>query len=858
MTTARYVSAISAVILSVVMTVPVLAQREESPVSPLSAGRAAFDDGLFDLAAKRLGSYVSSVDKATDSDVEILELLLRSMYEQKRHADTQALLQTSQVQKIAGLRPGLIVYWQALTLFEMHRYEDSLAAIGSVADGAAAKVAPGRIERLRAWCYIKLDRRAEAVNSFSRFDKLHGDSDDAPANLLEWGQTLVDLGEYDAATNVLQRLQRFPATLPSVRNGLLTLAETYMALNDWDAAETNLAALGTSDAHPDLRAGAWHSLASIYRAKTNMTEAVVALKKGLATAKSFELRRTCGFELGGLLFEMDQVEEGTAVLKSLISAVPEDPRSGLAQIDLAEALLDHGRPAEALSEFVHYLETFTNRQGQAEAHFGKGWTLSKMERYAEAAAEFGRAHTLFVAPDRKVEALFKSGDSYFENAQYRLAAEIYGRIASNYPASDAASSALFQRGESLVRGGDHLAAEEVFLALVEMFPAHSLAEEALLRVAETREASGRLEETQGRWQQAQVRWRDSLTVYDQIMATFTNGAFYVDALHGRGLVRFRLFRAGPALADFQRIIEEFPESDLYEHAYYMKGMCHYRMFQDKEALRIWESFVEKFPESKWTPRVLFELGKYHYNQGVFEKAEEAFLAFLDAHRGHELADDALFWGGRSAMELNQYTRAQEHFSALIKRHPESEKVPEARLRQADALSQQGKLSAAILICDEIINKYPSSDMVLYAWVRKADFQLTLGGGDPKRYEEAIRSYSVVANDSSAATDVMMKAQYGIGRCLAGLNRINEARDHYHSNVMVRFMVDRKNGTWQSEAAKEWFTRASFNVADIEIGKENWREAVKILERVIEVDAPRAELAGERAKKIKAEHPLFFF
>ncbi|MCK5851192.1 MAG: tetratricopeptide repeat protein, partial [Kiritimatiellae bacterium] len=189
----------------------------------------------------------------------------------------------------------------------------------------------------------------------------------------------------------------------------------------------------------------------------------------------------------------------------------------------------------------------------------------------------------------------------------------------------------------------------------------------------------------------------------------------------------------------------------------------------------------------------------------------------------------------------------------VQKCPASAKVlPRVRLEQASALSSLGKYSAAIVILDEVINKYPASDMVLRSWLRKGDCQFMLGGVDKRRYEEAIKSFRVVVNNSDAGFENVLEAEYKIGKCKEMLGKIDQALEHYHSKVMVKCLDDIKKGIKRSEASKIWFTRASFSVADMLAARNEWRKVVNVLQRLADADVPASDKARERIKDIKSK------
>jgi TolA-binding protein len=553
------------------------------------------------------------------------------------------------------------------------------------------------------------------------------------------------------------------------------------------------------------------------------------------------VKRKGQWELGRLLLESGRLDEGVRLLKEQISAAPMDPMAEPLQVRLAQALLDAGRHTNAIEEFQHYLETYTNLLGQAQAQQGKGWGLLKTGRFAEAATAFSRAYDLFTDPAARERCLFKVGDAYFANTQYELASEAFERVLKEGPASSfLRPHALFQLGESLSRAREGARAEKTFQELIEKHPGSSFAEEGLLRMAEIKSSGG--------------RWAEALRDYDRFLAAYTNGAFLAEAIHQRGTARYRLYRFQEAWDDFERVVRSFPTNVLAEHAFYMRGMCQYGVWRDTEALATFRDFLNKYPESQWTPDVRFWLARYQYNQRSFAEAEKTFLEFVDKHGTNDLSDDALLFAGKSARKRNEYVRAADLLAQFVKKYGDRPGVREARVEQAEALSEQGNYPGAILVLDEVTHKGPPDDWTVAAWIRKGDFQIVLGADDTNRYEESIRSYRAALEVSGASPDRVLEAEYKIGRCLEKkLNRPDEAFEQYHERVIVRFLDDREKGRPLDERCKDWFTKATFDAAGILEAKKEPRKALHVLQRVVDAGVPAAEEARERIRKIRTEN-----
>jgi len=812
----------------------------------LTTAKAALEDGLCALAEEQLEQYLRRLKSSNaEKGEEPILLLVRALYEQEKYARIlEVLKEHKQVEK-AARDPGAFVFWRALALHKLDRSDDALEVLSGFDEKHRRSACAGRVQRVLAWCYLDTGQIDPAMEAFAAFEKSFGDSPATPENLLEWSKALMATNRWQDAGEVLGRLVKGPEAGKAVQEGQYWLGRLLARQGNRAGATEILMRLGTNEqASADLRADAYFSLAEAHRAVTNMTAAAEALSNGVVRARSPELKRMGGFGLGRLLLEMSRPEEGLPLLKSMIAASPDDPLSGVCQLELADFLLEQGRHKEAVDEFQHYLETFTNSVGQAEAHYGKGWGLTGDGRYAEAATAFFKAYELFCDPLKKQECLCKMGDAHFENGQYALASDVYSLLLMEFPESELAARALFQLAESLARAGDTEQAESKFQELIGKCQDRRLSEEAMLRIAELKESRG--------------LWLEAIEGFNNMMNVCSNGAFFARALHNRGLVLYHVFRFNEALRDFERVVSDFSDTAAAKQAFYMRGMCHYGLGRDEESLEICREFVKLHPDSEWTPKVLFWVGNNEYNRGNHETAEKEFIRLADSYGDNHLADDALLWAGLAASKRKEYRRSIEILTKMAKLCPESSKLAKARFAQADALSELGSFSESILIFQEIINKYPNSELISAAWGRMGDCQFTLGAEDPERYEESMESYRVVANSSDAAVDLVLQAEYKLGRCLEKLGLTDKAFRQYYEKVIVRYFEDREEGIWHSEGTKVWFTRAALNAADIMEAQGRWRQVVSILERIIAADVPAGGEARERIKKIRSEHWFLFY
>ena len=838
---AFFIAAVIAACLPTMLAQPVLAGnagRKDNPEELLRTGKAAIEDGLYDLACRQLGEYLESVKKGTPESDAGTVLLAQALHGRGEYKEMLRLLSTP--------RNGGFLFWHAMAYYELKQYDKAMADLRVFEEKYDGDEYADRACRLLSKCLLETGKTDEALKIFALFEQKYPHSPEMLANLLDWAKTLASGEDTAGARAVLERLVSISGDSPERQEAQELLGRILILEKQWKLAETVLYPLATGkEGAEEYRIGAWFSLAKVYEAQDRFAEATNMLHRGIEQAEDGQLKEKGKISLGRLLLKTGQLDGGIALLKPVIAATPEDPIARTLQLEIADALLNAGKARRAVDEYQCYLETFSDKPGRTSALSGKGWAMWLLPEpsYAEAAACFLKAYELAEDSTQKAQCLIKVADSQFRNGQCVLAAETYGNLIKEFPTSVLVPQARFQIAESSARAGKSLDAETLFQEIVDRKPADMFAENAMLRLAELKESRGDL--------------LAALAGYETFTSACTNSLLYPNALHGHGLICYRLLRFDKALDDFEQMVRMAPQSELAEQAYYMRGWCQQMLGREQSALATCTEFVRKYPASKWAPDVMFWIGEYEFNRGNYENAETRFSELAEKFPKHELAESALLWAGKAAAKRKEYLRANEHFQNLVKRYPSGTKVVEARYSQGDALSELGKFSSAILIFEEIIANYDNY-VVDLAWGRKGDCEFALGGAEPGRYESAMDSYRVVVNSATASAEVKLQAQYKIGRCLQKLGRNDEAFDQYYMKVIVPYLDDKSRGVGHNPASEVWFTQAAFDAAGILENQKKWTEAVKLLKRVADAGLAASEQARERINEIRRKNWLLFY
>lgn len=823
----------------------------------LTSAKLAFNDGLYDIAEKQLHRLSENPNINPKLAEEVLILLVRTLHEQGRYKEATELLEMKQKWTKRIKNEDTVAFWRAMTDFRMQKWEDALNKINAFKITYKESSYLPHIIRLAGRCLVQMGKFDEAIQTFSAFDTAYPTMyPQALENLLDWGKTLLAAGKSQEAERILKRLITANVKQPAVQDGLLWLAKLLYENQKWEEATNTLSKLTeTEDITGDVRAKAYLELANVFEATGNTNSVLTALSNSVAVAENPYIKAKANCKIGYIMTLLGQLEEGIELMKPLAKSDVSDSLVSDAQLKISKAYLNAGKYEQAIMEYRRYLETFTNITGQAEAYEGLGWCLFQLKRHSESATAFGKAFELYTNTEKKVVCLFKMGDAYFENQQYIHASNAYYRITQEYPQSSLIYKAQKQLAECLASSGHLLEAKHAFSKLAGECPDREISEESLLRSGEICNRFGEIGESGGVWVQAANSFNQAVDIFNQVIAT-SNTTHLARALYGRAIALYRLFKPQKAMDDFTRLVQEFPNTTFNEHAFYLRGTCYYLMARDQEAIQVWKDFIEKFKNSPLAPRAVYDIATHLFNTGDYINAESNFYYLAKTYSTNELADDALLRAAQSAIKRKEYSRANELLVLLSTTYPTSNKLIPARLEQGNALRLSGAYPEAILVFEEIIKKNPERKYLALAWMGKGDCQHVLGTKNKNRYNEAIESYRAVIN-VQPDIELILEASYKIGKCLEDMGKLDEALEQYYSDVIARYLENRKKKVWMNDACNKWFTRAVFSTADICETQKEWTKAVNILEHLANAGLEASENARTRIQKIKTEHWTIF-
>jgi TolA-binding protein len=811
----------------------VLASEED-----LVAARNAVHDKLFDVAVTHAESCLREVQARPAEGVEALQLLAQALAGQRKYDLMLQRLQAWAGVVQAAPDPGLFAFWRALGLVGIGKPREGIeVAEAALATGKSSVEHADALQRLIARARISLGEAPAALSLYAEVDKRTTNRVTRAENMLEWAQALEGVGRVGDALNVLVRQVEMNVTGPVTDDGRLAYGRLLARQQRPADAEAALRLLAQKKgAAESQRVQAWVAISQLALEGGRTNEALVAARAADELSIYPDSRKLAGYLLADLLLAAPAtLDEGVVRMKAQVREFPDGPTASAAQFRLAEALLRNGRHEAAAAEYRLFLETFNDgRAREAAALEGLGAALFRLSRYGEAANVLLKAHGAATSDPVRVACLIQGGDALHAAGQFRQAADTYRRLVAGYAKDPLVPRALFQAADSLERAGDTEAAQTAFAQAAQRAGTGDLAVQALLRLAPLQEVRAQSEQ--------------AIETYTKALAMTTNATSRGEALLGRARTHYRTYHFETAAADFQAAGDLLPAR--HDEAEFLQTMCLYGQGRDEDARAAALAFLGTYTNSTQLPEMVLWLAKFDYNRNRLEEANRRLLQYVETWPRGSWADAAVLWAGRASFRAADYTNTVLLMSRLQREYPQSPRFAESRFVQGEALYMLTRYHEAVVVFDEIVGRYPDSDWVTPAWARKGDSLSALGSEKAARYDEAIKSYREVLGRRDATPEMILQAEFRIGRCLQKTQQLEAAIDQYYSRVVLRFLEDRQKGVYYPEAASSWFEQAAFLTAELLQQKKANEQAESILNRVIQANTPGREEAQQRIQRLR--------
>jgi tetratricopeptide (TPR) repeat protein len=269
--------------------------------------------------------------------------------------------------------------------------------------------------------------------------------------------------------------------------------------------------------------------------------------------------------------------------------------------------------------------------------------------------------------------------------------------------------------------------------------------------------------------------------------------------------------------------------------------------QDEEVLRLGDEFLLEYSGSKLASEVRMKMGEVYLRLGDRANAEVQFASVAAQDREGPLGETALFLAGQCASSLlnpGSVDRALAYWDKVA-----GGKGPlrwKARYQQAAVKSRLGEEKEGAVLFELLIRASSgvSGELRLAARCGRADALSSLAKRTGESLDEAVAEYRMLLEDPDVTPMWRNQALYKLGKIFEKTDTA-VALEHFESVL---------NSPGNVEAGEFfWSFKAGFDAAGLYQSKREWKQAVRVYEKLASMPGPRSSEARTRALQLRLEH-----
>lgn len=648
-------------------------------------------------------------------------------------------------------------------------------------------------------------------------------------------------GERERALAVWQQLAQGDFKNPVTQQAHLQLAKDALAQGDTVEARRRLEILiQTHGLLEELEAEVYPVYIRLLESEKAYVEAAAYLQAFEQLIHDPEHKVSLQAMRAQNLIRSGELTAANDLLQKMIAERGDHPSLAQAQLLLARTYQASGDLDAAVKAYNSFLSVFTDPQGLQQAQTGLAATQEGLKAYAKAEMLYEKIYQeAEVDSLLKPVMLIKWADMAFALKQNEEALNRYQRFLQDYPEHEQVPAVLIQVSQVMADQGDLTGALNVLGRIRLRYPEHAVAEKALIQ--------------QAILLQQGLRPEQALGSYDRYLELYPDGMYVADAMIDKGITAYRLGLFDLALRQFKEAGQRYPGHLRVEQAQSLIGWTYYLMGDDEAARRAGRDFLKKYPQSVYANEVRFWLAEVAFNHGEYPQAASEFQKLIQPETPGGLRAKAHYMAGRSLLADKKPEAALKEFSAAREVNPQAPFAADGLFYMGDVMTELGRFDEAILVFDQLIRNAPDSYLVYAARGRMGDCQYTLGEKDPSRYLEALNSYKLVEESKDASLELQLQAMYKVGRTLNALERKVEGRRQLEK--MIQKYMENKHRVGSDAAT--WFLRAVADVAQSYEQAGEYRDAIKIYEKLRNSGLPQAAEGARRVDDLRREHRILF-
>ena len=705
-------------------------------------------------------------------------------------------------------------YLLGYSYYKQGDFESAIGQFNKIIGGANS-VAQNAYYHL-AECYLKLDKKSEALNAFRNASQMTYNADIEKDALLNYARLSYEIG--NAYEPVPQVITNYLDTYPR------------------DEHQEELQEL----------------LVDSYITSKNFEGALQLLEKNSSYA-SDETYQKVAYYSGVELFVDNKYDEALARFKKSLKKSKDPIYKARSQYWKAES-------AYRLNQFDDALVGFTNFKNNPNASsvpeynridYNLGYSYFKVKDYNNAIRYFKNVTVNGANEELLNDSYIRLGDSYFVTSNYNSAITAYEEATKRE--GNERDYAAFQKAISNGFLGNNRTKINDLNSFLNRYTQSTLQDDALFELGNTYIKTD--EETKG------------LAAYDRLLSTFSKSKFAPKALLRQGLVHYNANRNEQALTKLKAVVAAYPNTaearqavataklvyiDLgrvSEYAAWVKNLDFievtdteldaasfeaadrkYAQGNTEAAIRAYEDYLKEFPNGLEVIKANFNLAQLYFAKGEKEKALTKFRVVAESGTG-EYTEQA-------------YTRvceiyvSREDYQSAIPYLQQLENIAEIRQNKTFAQSnlmkgyyEQKNYEQTLIYADKVLNA-PQIDNRIRSDAQIMIARSAIATGDEQLAEDAFTKVKKIATGETAAEAWYYDAYFK-----------NKNQNFEASNVSVQKLAK------DYASYKKWGGKGLVLMAKNFYALDDAFQATYILESVIENFAEFNDIVSEAQEEL---------
>ena len=720
-------------------------------------GRSAFDDAqakpspeAFAVAARSLQDFLEKSPGQPQSP-DALFFLGESLWQAGKRNEAIATWQRFLREQEKSPRLAEVLYALGVGQAETGTRDEAAATLKRFAETFPTHALADDVAIWRADLATAGGNAAEAEKILATV--IDGKGNRAADAVERLGMARWNRKDWSGAAEAYSRLvERFPKS-PRAPRARLSAGIAYAEAGKRDEARTWLGPLAAADV-PEA-AEAAHRLALLEidakqpaRAAQIAEQALAKLGAGGRRPEG-EMRRLMArlaLDRADALWEVPDGKgrsDAAAAYAQIANDYPDEPAAKTAGSMAALALLEVGKPKEALAAADRFLKAHGGQEKadatvsdvkaiRAEAILAGGDAAAAAAAYQNLIA--AAAGPPPVAPAQLARWRLRQGVALVAAKQWQPAHDVLAAAASGLTDDSAAEAALLD-ATALVELKKPAEAVKVLITLDRGHPRWSRRDEALLLLVRAQRETG---DKAG-----------ALTSAERLVAEFPAAKNADVAWYRLGQVRQDAGRHDEAIKAFDKARALKPKGSRAAWSLLSSGWCHEAKGRLDDAIKAWTALLEAYPDSTAAVPARLARADVRQRKADFQGGLADARAVLDGKAtgtslDPEAVPEALLLEGLCLSGLKQHAEAALAFKKLLDAQPDGPAADRAMFEMGAAQSLAGLGNDALATFNTFVKRFPESTYAADAWYELGEQAWSAG-----RYAEAASAYRAAIDRAEA-------------------------------------------------------------------------------------------------------------